>query len=165
MFEASQFEPFLKLGSIEESKIARRAATLAKNLDWIAFEKFQISAQPYPFPDPNTGQIISVPLAEYHFGETGFSVNNAENANDDVAEWFGGTGLDRGHLQFLSKVGETARSLIPNYWLKSKRLRDALRNPAATSQHRRRDLVVGALGWHRRYQDGRATCGWIESRC
>ncbi len=68
-----------------------------------------------------------MPLAEYHFGDTGFSVDKARNSHDDFSTWIGGTGLDRGHLQFFSKVSQIGHSLIPELW--PKKLRAELRNP------------------------------------
>jgi hypothetical protein len=48
--------------------------------------------------------------------DTGFSVHKARNSHDDFSTWIGGTGLDRGHLQFFSKVSKLGHSLIPEYW-------------------------------------------------
>ena len=124
-----ELEPFLRLGSLDQTTVNRRVGPLAEDINRIGFKDFRLSARNCPFPDPITGQIIPVTLPEYYFGDTGFSVNNAENSSKNKIEWFGGTGIDRGHLQFLSRVSEIGHSVIPQYWLENKKLRDALRNP------------------------------------
>lgn len=144
--EESTIANLLTLGSLDEAEAKRRAPLILEDLRWIGFDTLSFSAQPYPYRNLETGQIVAIPIAEYHFGDTGFSINNAENADDNVAEWFGGTGLDRGHLQFLSKVSLIGRQLIPNYWHRSASLRHALRNPP---QHLN---TVEELWWLNRWQ-------------
>lgn len=122
---AADIERCLRLGSLDDAAARRRAAILAEDINLIGFETFRLSAQPYPFPDSERG----APLAEYHFGDTGCSVNNAENPFENKIQWFGGTGIDRGHLQFFSRVCELGRTIIPNFWLADKKLRAALQNP------------------------------------
>ena len=127
--EESTIANLLTLGSLGEAEAKRRAPLVLEDLHWIDFDTLSFSAQPYPYRNPETEQIVAIPIPEYHFGDTGFSINNAENAEDNVAEWFGGTGFDRGNLQFLSQVSLIGRQLIPNYWHRSASLRHALRNP------------------------------------
>ena len=118
-------ERYLKLGSLDADTAHRRALILAEDINAIGFETFGLSAQLYPFPGSESG----VRLAEYHFGDTGCSANNAENPYENRIEWFGGTGIDRGNLQFFSRVCEIGRTIIPSFWLADKKLRTALRNP------------------------------------
>jgi hypothetical protein len=127
--DESTIAKLLTLGSLAEAEAIRRAPLVSEDLRWIDFDTLRLSVRPYPYRDPETGELLAIPIPEYHFGETGFSINNAENAEENVAEWFGGTGLDRGNLQLLSRVSLIARQLIPNYWRQSMSLRHALRNP------------------------------------
>lgn len=124
--DAQQIETLLKLGSLDDTEAHRRACRLAKDIELIGFTMFRLSCQPYPVPSPGGG-IIATPLPEYHFGDTGFSVQKARNSHDDFSTWIGGTGLDRGHLQFFSKISQIGHSLIPELW--PKKLRAELRNP------------------------------------
>lgn len=119
-------ERFLKLCPLDADTARRRARILAEDIGTIAFETFRLSAQLYPFPGSESG----VRLAEYHFGETGCSVNNAENPYENRIQWFGGTGIDRGNLQLFARVCEIGRAIIPDFWLADEKLRMALRNPA-----------------------------------
>ena len=123
---SQQIETLLKLGSLGDDEARRRAPILARDIEQIGFGTFQLSCRPYPVPSAN-GQIVATPLPEYQFGDTGFSVHKARNSHDDFSRWIGGTGLDRGHLQFFSKVSQIGHSLIPELW--PKKLRAELRNP------------------------------------
>jgi hypothetical protein len=147
MAEQVEIERLLKLGSLSDSEISRRAAFLAEDIKLIGFETFRLSARPYPLQNRLTGEFVSVPIPEYHFGETPCSIQNAENADENKIEWFGGTGLDRGHLQFFSKVAEIGRAVIPSFWLSSAKLRTALRNPP---QHLD---TVEEVWWLARWED------------
>lgn len=126
MIDPQQIETLLKLGSIDDAEAHRRASVLADDIEHIGFDTFQLSCRPYPVPSADR-QIVATPLAEYQFGDTGFSVHKARNSHDDFSTWIGGTGLDRGHLQFFSKVSQIGHSLIPELW--PKKLRSELRNP------------------------------------
>ncbi|MDQ6939789.1 MAG: hypothetical protein M3119_06485 [Verrucomicrobiota bacterium] len=126
-----QIETLLKVGSLDKAEATRRALLLASDLDRINFEIFKLSCRPYRIPSGD-GRLIQTPLAEYHFGDTGFGVHNARNSKDNISRWIGGTGLDRGHLQFFSKVSDIGHRIIPHFWLDSKKLRSQVRNP---SQH------------------------------
>ena len=126
MNTSQQIETLLKLGSLGDDEARRRASILAEDIKQIGFSTFQLSCRPCPVPSAN-GQIVATPLAEYQFGDTGFSVHKARNSHDDFSTWIGGTGLDRGHLQFFSKVSQIGHSLIPELW--PKKLRAELRNP------------------------------------
>lgn len=124
--DPQQIETLLKLGSIDGPEAHRRASVLANDIKQIGFDTFQLSCRPYPVPLAD-GRIIATPLPEYHFGDTGFSVQKARNSQDDFPTWIGGTGLDRGHLQFFSKVSHIGHALIPQFW--PQKLRTELRNP------------------------------------
>jgi hypothetical protein len=126
VIDAQQIETLLKLGSMDDAEAHRRASVLADDIEQIGFDTFQLSCRPYPVPSVD-GLIIATPLPEYHFGDTGFSVQKARNSDDDFPTWIGGTGLDRGHLQFFSKVSQLGHTLIPQFW--PKKLRAELRNP------------------------------------
>jgi hypothetical protein len=126
VISSQQIETLLKLGSLGDNEAHQRASMLADDIEQIGFSTFQLSCRLYPVPSPN-GQIVATPLAEYQFGDTGFSVHKARNSHDDFSTWIGGTGLDRGHLQFFSKVSQIGRSLIPELW--PQKLRAELRNP------------------------------------
>lgn len=126
---SQQIETLLKLGPLDDTEACRRAPVLAADIDQIGFDTFRLSCRMYPVPSEGGG-ILSIPLPEYHFGDTGFSVDRASNSNDDFPTWIGGTGLDRGHLQFFSKISQLGHNLIPRFW--PKKLRSELRNP---SQH------------------------------
>jgi len=130
--DTKQIEMLLRLGSLDCAEASRRALILSDDIKRIGFETFRLSCQPYPIPSMDVRRVIPVPLPEYHFGDTGFSVQNARNTHDDFAKWIGGTGLDRGHLQFFSKVSEMGHRIIPQIWLGARKLRLELRNP---SQH------------------------------
>jgi hypothetical protein len=126
VIEPQQIETLLKLGSIDAAEAHRRASILADDIKQIGFDTFRLSCRPYPVPSVG-GRIIATPLPEYHFGDTGFSVQKARNSHDDFSTWIGGTGLDRGHLQFFSKASKLGHTLIPQFW--TKKLRAELRNP------------------------------------
>lgn len=113
----------LEAGSLEQTEAKRRAPLVFEDFEWIEFKSLRLGARPCPLSEP-----FCIP--EYHFGNTGFSVDYAEQAKEIKSEWMGGTGLDRGHLQLFSRMSVTARELIPNIWLKSGRLRQCLRDPA-----------------------------------
>jgi hypothetical protein len=119
----------LELGGFEHCEAIRRAKLVVEDLNWINFEKFALSCESFPLYDERTGKTISFPIPEYHFGETGFNINNAENSKTNKPEWFGGTGLDRGSLALLSHVSVAARQHISQYWRHSKKLRESLCNP------------------------------------
>jgi hypothetical protein len=116
-------ERLLEAGSLEQTEAKRRAPVVFEDFEWIEFKSLRLGARPCPLAEP-----FCIP--EYHFGNTGFSVNYAEQAKEIKSEWMGGTGLDRGHLQLFSRASVTARELIPNVWLKSGTLRRCLRDPA-----------------------------------
>lgn len=126
MVNAHDIESLLRLGSLEAIEASRRAPILADDIKRIGFKTFRLSCQPYPVPNAD-GRIVSTPLPEYHFGDTGFSVHKACNSHDNFSTWIGGTGLDRGHLQFFSKVSQRGHSLIPQFW--PQKLLAELRNP------------------------------------
>ena len=126
VIDPQQIETLLKLGSIDDAEAHRRASVLADDIEQIGFDTFRLSCRPYPVPSVS-GRLIATPLPEYHFGDTGFSVQKARNSHNDFSTWIGGTGLDRGHLQFFSKVSQIGHSLIPELW--PKKLRAELRNP------------------------------------
>lgn len=119
----------LRLGTLDEAEVLLRASLLAEDIKRIRFKSFSLLASVYPYPDLKSGTVIPKALAEYNFGDTGFSVHKATNPYDDPASWFGGTGLDRGHLQFFSKISRIAHHVIPEIWKGSKALRENLRNP------------------------------------
>jgi hypothetical protein len=121
-----QIEALLGLGSLDDAEAHRRASILADDIEQIGFDTFQLSCRPYPIPLAN-GRTSATLLPEYHFGDTGFTVQKARNSHDDFSPWIGGTGLDRGHLQFFSKVSQLGHRLIPQFW--PKHLRSELRNP------------------------------------
>ncbi len=102
---------------------------VVEDLEWIAFQRLHFTGRDYPYQEPGSSEIMSYPIPEYFFGDTGFNINNAENSADNVAEWLGGTGLDRGNLQLFSKISRLARDLIPHYWHTDENLRCDLRNP------------------------------------
>lgn len=126
MIIPQQIETLLKLSSLDDAEARRRALILAADIDRIGFERFRLSCRPYPVPSAG-GRVVAMPLPEYHFGDTGFSVQKACNSSDNFSTWIGGTGLDRGHLQFFSKVSQLGHNLIPEIW--PKKLRAELRNP------------------------------------
>lgn len=119
----------LSVTGLARETCAQRAASLVADLKWINFENFRAFCGAYPYLDPRSGQLVRLRIPEYRFGETNFTVHNAANPQTNNATWFRGTGLDRGHLQFLSRAGEIARKVIPAHWRRSKKLRDNLRNP------------------------------------
>lgn len=102
---------------------------MVEDLEWIAFPKLHLTGREYPYREPGSSRIVGIPIPEYFFGDTGFDINHAENSSDNVAEWLGGTGLDRGHLQLFSKISLIGRELIPHYWHIDEKLRHDLRNP------------------------------------
>ncbi|OYW78242.1 MAG: hypothetical protein B7Z37_00090 [Verrucomicrobia bacterium 12-59-8] len=125
--EDSIFE-LLKLSGVPPEKARQRSVWLTEDLVWIDFDVFQCTPANSPFRDPQTGQVV--PVVEYEFGTTQFSVNNAENLEDKRSIAIGGAGLNRGSLRWFSIVSELGRKLLPNHWLKCKKLRNALRSPA-----------------------------------
>jgi hypothetical protein len=120
-------EKLLIAGSLNPGEARKRAPLVKEDLDWIDFDSLMFDARPCEFIEEQTGSSFWIP--EYHFGKTGSSIDAAEHAEVIRIEWMGGTGIDRGHLQFFSRVSEIARKLIPHYWLKPCKLRYALRNP------------------------------------
>jgi hypothetical protein len=118
-------EKLLVAGSLEPTEAKRRASMVYEDFQWIGFKSLSLAARPCLL-DPT----FCIP--EYHFGDTGFSIDKAEHAEQIKSEWIGGTGLDRGHLQLFSRVSLIARKLLPKIWLKSGKLRNCLRDP---SQH------------------------------
>lgn len=102
---------------------------MVEDLEWIAFSKLHFTGREYPCREPGSSRIVGIPIPEYFFGDTGFDINHAKNPSDNVAEWLGGTGLDRGHLQLFSKISLIGRELIPHYWHTDEKLRYGLRNP------------------------------------
>ena len=129
LIDAATLTRLLTLSTLDQAEARRRAPLVREDFEWIGFETLNFLAHPYPYRDPASGAVLSLPIPEYRFGDTGFSINNAENAVENKAEWFGGTGLDRGHLQFFSRISLIARELIPKYWHRPGALRRALRNP------------------------------------
>ena len=120
-------EELLAAGLMDRSEAQRRAPLVFEDLNWIDFDSLMLDARPCQFLEEQTGSSFWIP--EYHFGKTGSSIDAAEHAEVIKIEWMGGTGIDRGHLQFFSRVSEIARRAIPHYWLKPCKLRDSLRNP------------------------------------
>jgi hypothetical protein len=120
-------EKLLMAGSLKESDARERAPLILEDFEWIAFDSLNLAAR--PFPIGNESLDVSFVIPEYNFGATGFSIDLAEQATEIRAEWMGGTGLDRGHLQLFSIVSVMARRLIPHYWNKPCKLRESLRNP------------------------------------
>jgi hypothetical protein len=123
-------ERILVAGLLDESEARRRAPLILEDFNWIGFDSLMLDARPCQAIEQYLGSSFRIP--EYHFGYTGHSIDAAEQAAMIKVEWMGGTGLDRGHLQFFSRVSEIGRKLIPHFWHKPCRLRDSLRNP---SQH------------------------------
>lgn len=121
----ADLERYLKYGSLDADTVRRRALNLAEDINVIGFETFRLSDQLYEFPGSESG----LRLAEYHIGDTGCSVNNAKNSRENRIQWFGGTGIDRGNLQFFSRVCEIGRTVIPSFWLADRKLREDLRTP------------------------------------
>jgi len=121
------FSEYLAYVVPDPSECGKRAAFLKEDFNWVNFARLSLSAGPCRHRLGH--QIIELPVVEYHFGKTGFSADNAENPFENRAEWFGGTGLSCGSLHLFSKVGLIARARIPQYWLKSVPLAEALRNP------------------------------------
>ena len=117
----------LTVGSLGEAEARIRAPLVCEDFEWIDFDTLSFNVRPCPVFDGN--QVLDIAIPEYHFGKTRHSIDAAEHANVIKVEWMGGTGLDRGHLQFFSRVSEIARKVIPHYWLKPCKLRDSLRNP------------------------------------
>lgn len=115
-------EKLLVAGSLPHEESRLRAPLVVDAFDWINFKTLEFHARASPASDP-----FCIP--EYFFGDTGFCVHNAEHAGEIKSTWIGGTGLDRGHLQFFSMVAKSACDLIPQYWRKSKNMKDELRNP------------------------------------
>jgi hypothetical protein len=103
-----------------------RAKFLMEDLEWIQFEEFHVQGETRYLPnDPETPAL----LAEYSFGPTKFNVNNADKSTDKRCTSISGTGLNSGNLLQFSKISKIARNLIPHFWLKSKKLKKALRSP------------------------------------
>lgn len=120
-------EQLLVAGLLDESEARRRAPLILEDFNWIGCNSLMLDARPCQFIEDQTGSSFWIP--EYHFGNTGSSIDAAEHAEVIKIEWMGGTGIDRGHLLFFSRVSEIARRTIPHYWLKPCKLRDSLRNP------------------------------------
>lgn len=121
-------EELLVAGSLDKVEAKTRAPLVLEDFNWIGFETLTINGRPCQFMEEHLGSQIWIP--EYHFGNTGFSIDLAEQADVIKTEWFGGTGLDRGHLQQFSKVSLVARNLIPHLWQTPGKLRHSLRDPA-----------------------------------
>lgn len=117
----------LTVGSIGEAEARIRAPLVCEDFEWIDFDKLSFNVRLCPVFDGN--RVMEIAIPEYHFGKTGNSVDAAEHAEVIKIEWMGGTGIDRGHLLFFSRVSEIARRSIPHYWLKPCKLRNSLRNP------------------------------------
>jgi hypothetical protein len=117
----------LMAGSLKESDARERAPLILEDFEWIDFDSLKLSARPFPVDNNNLDIAFVIP--EYSFGPTGFTIESAEQATEIRAEWMGGTGLDRGHLQLFSIVSVIARRLIPHYWHMPCKLRESLRNP------------------------------------
>jgi len=116
-------EAFLVAGSLEQTEARRRAPLVFEDFQWIGFDTLSMEAHSSPFCSP-----FCIP--EYRFGDTGFSIDFAEQADVIKTEWIGGTGMDRGHLQLFSRASVIGRKLIPYLWHQPGKLRDSLRNPA-----------------------------------
>lgn len=99
-----------------------------EDIRWLDFETFVPRAEHSGLTDLASGK--SIPLVEYSFGKTQFSVDNAKNSQDKRATSVGGSLLDRGNLRFLSIVSELARSLLSEAWLRDEDLKFYLRTPA-----------------------------------
>ena len=115
-------EELLEAGSLEPTEAKRRAPMVHEDFQWIGFKSLWLAGRPCLF-DPT----FCIP--EYHFGDTGFSIDNAEHGKMIKAEWNGGTGLDRGHLQFFSQISVIGRTILTDYWHQRGNLRDCLQNP------------------------------------
>ena len=127
--EEHEIAECLRLGTLPIDEALSRAPLIAEDLRWVDFEQLSFSPGVYPAFDHRSNGYIQICIPEYRFGETNFSVSNAINSSAQKPHWFGGTGLDRGHLQLLSQVSLIGRRLIPHYWLRSRKLKNALRNP------------------------------------
>jgi hypothetical protein len=114
-------ERLLVAGSLDPAEAKMRAPTVLEAFEWIGFDLLKLHGRANPYAEP-----FCIP--EYFFGRTGFSVDNAEGAKTIKPEWIGGTGMDRGHLQLFSRVSMIARELLPGIWLKSRNLRQCLRD-------------------------------------
>jgi hypothetical protein len=150
--DATIIADYLRLGPLDEGEVLHRAAVLVEDIKRIRFKTFRLSSAIYPYPDLILGSVVPKPLAEYHFGDTNFSVQKAVNALDDPATWFGGPGLDRGHLQFFSKASRIAHHVIPEFWIGSRALRENLRNP--TQHLDTLEEVWWLARWKRLKRDG-----------
>jgi hypothetical protein len=118
----------LKLSGVPPEKARQRSICLAEDLAWIGFESFVPHTEHSGVSDPQSGEPI--PLVEYSFGKTPFSVDNAISSGDKRACAVGGSLLDRGNLRFFSIVSEIGRRLFQSAWLNDRDLRYYLRTPA-----------------------------------
>lgn len=117
----------LTVGYLGEEEAQIRAPLVCEDFEWIDFDTLSFNVRSCPVFDGK--QVLEIAIPEYHFGETRHSIDSAEHAEVIKIEGMGGTGIDRGHLLFFSRVSEIARRTIPHYWLKPCKLRDSLRNP------------------------------------
>ena len=172
--EQTIFE-LLKLSGVPPEKARQRAIWLKDDIEWIQFKKFLPLAEHSGLCDSH-GR--SIPIVEYIFGETAFSVNNAAKSSDKSSTSIGGSQLGRGNLLFFSIVSEIGRKHIPHLWLRDNDLKhylqtsdkhlDALnevwwlgRFPTATSVLARHKMHAGAedIDWRFRLE---GTNTWIN---
>lgn len=109
------------------TKARQRAIWVVEDLKWISLKVFQPHVEYSGVVDTVTQK--ELPLVEYGFGETPFSINNAANTRDKKSTSIGGTMLDRGNLQFLSIVSEIGHRFLADTWLKDEDLKHYLSDP------------------------------------
>ena len=117
-------------GEITAENLMKRAAWLSGDLAKLGMPEFRIL--PTRWVEAIAG--VHIPLVEYRFGFSGFSI---EQAHDPLrpqkdSSHMEGSGLDREDLLYLSKVSEIGHTIIPDMWLADRRLAEDVRRP---SQH------------------------------
>lgn len=115
-------ERLLVAGSLNRDEASRRAPLVFEDFQWIGFDNLRLSAS-------TRAPFSSYCIPEYFFGDTGFSIHNAEQGEFIEAKWIGGTGMDRGHLQLFSRASDIGRDILPHLWHQRGKLRGSLRNP------------------------------------
>jgi hypothetical protein len=84
VIEVAHLAKLLSLSSLDPTEVERRASVLAEDIEWIGLETFRLSVQNYGYRHPATGEIISRPLGEYYFGDTGFSDWSHASARESI---------------------------------------------------------------------------------
>jgi hypothetical protein len=103
-------ETALRFVGIEESAARTHALRIVEGLARFPIEGFRLLR-----PQPLTPEI---PIAEYEFGKTGYSVNNAKpsDAPKYTPTDHGGSQCEQENLLFLARAFEIAASAIPDLW-------------------------------------------------